>query len=472
MSAPTRVALFGGAFNPPHLAHIFTVTYLLGRPDIDEVWLIPTAQHVFGKVMIPVEERLGLLQTLIEAYGWDGHVRVLDIEARRDGPSRTFDTLTALAAKWEAHEFRWVFGADNLTERHRWYRFDELVSQWSLIVLGRPGHEAALAECADEAWCEPGPTLPAISSTQLRDAIAGRASAERLLWLPDAIRSRVVSLYSDETQTRLRVSVLGFGRMGQTWAACLERAGHHVDTWNRSPKPGVDTSGPLHIPEDTQLILLTVSDTGIPSVTQALTECLNPGQRPVVLHCAGRLGSEILNPLEAHGCPVGSLHPLQSVTGGASDLYDAYCVFTGDAEAYPLAETLVRGAGGRFIELPIDDKAAYHAAAVLSANFITTLAWGGVQLLTALGLDAAEAQSLLHPLARGTVHHLNDTPPADALTGPLARADLAAVDAHLTALSERAPELLDAYRALARLSATMMGWPEALRETLEERLKD
>ena len=438
MATPTRVALFGGAFNPPHLAHIFTVTYVLGRSDIDEVWLIPTAQHVFGKTMIPIEERLALMETLIEAYGWADRVRVLDIEAQRDGPSRTFDTLSSLAEMWPNHKFCWVFGADNLTERHRWYRFDDLVARWSLIVLGRPGHEEALAHCSNEPWCEPGPTLPDVSSTDLRDAIAGRASSDHLLWLPDAVRERVLSLYPSSPKQALKITIMGYGRLGKTWAGSLRRCGHTVEIWNRSPIDGADTSPSPSVSSDAQLILLSVSDLAVEPLALQVAAALEPDHHPVVLHCAGRLGSEVLRPLQEHGCPVGSLHPLQSVTGGPSDLDGAYCVFAGDQGGRDLAEELVRDAGAQFIELPVDDKAAYHAAAVLSANFITALAWGGIQLLTAIGLDTESAQSLLNPLARGTVEHLKDTRPAEALTGPLARGDLAAVEAHLAALTASA----------------------------------
>ena len=57
-----RIAIFGGGFNPPHLAHLFTVTYLLSRADVDEVWLLPSAKHAFHKQMRPLNERVKLLE--------------------------------------------------------------------------------------------------------------------------------------------------------------------------------------------------------------------------------------------------------------------------------------------------------------------------------------------------------------------------------------------------------------------------
>ena len=119
MAQQPNIAVYGGAFDPPHLAHVFTVSYLLSRADIDEVWLLPTAAHVFGKEMRPFAQRVDMLNVLINHLGWDESVKVSSVEEKRDGPSRTFDTLNALSDANPNSNFVWVMGADNLTERHR-----------------------------------------------------------------------------------------------------------------------------------------------------------------------------------------------------------------------------------------------------------------------------------------------------------------------------------------------------------------
>ena len=62
-----RVAVYGGAFDPPHLSHVFTITYLLTRADVDAVWVLPAADHAFGKRMTPYRERRAMLDTLAAA---------------------------------------------------------------------------------------------------------------------------------------------------------------------------------------------------------------------------------------------------------------------------------------------------------------------------------------------------------------------------------------------------------------------
>ena len=71
-------------------------------------------------------------------------------------------------------------------------------------------------------------------------------------------------------------------------------------------------------------------------------------------------------------------------------------------------------------------------------------------MLASIGLDADEARALLRPLLARTQAHLADAPPADALTGPAARGDVATVAAHADALRAHCPRLAPLYAALTR----------------------
>lgn len=469
---PIRVACYGGAFDPPHLAHLFTVTYLLGRADVDRVWIVPTADHVFGKQMAPFAERVAMLRAALAACGLgdevdSGRVVICPIEAELPGPSRTFDTLTLLGERHPEHVFRWVIGADNLTESHRWHRFDDLVARWDLIVLGRPGHEAALAARADEPWCRPGPTLPDVSSTAIRAALRGVGPRDTLRWLPDAILDRARRLYRPApSPVQGPVWVLGAGRAGGALADGLRRAGVEVFAWNRSAAPGVDAHGALPDLATAPIWLIAVSDDAIEGFARRLAAHPAAGPGRVVLHCAGRLGAEVLAPLAERGAAVGSLHPLQSLDRDGEALWGAFCAIEGDDIAGETAEALARALNCRPVRLPRGEKAAYHAAAVLSANFLTTLGAGGVALLGALGVAEPLAREMLVPLLRGTVDRFAAAPAAQALTGPFARGDFETIAAHVPAIAKHAPGWLDAYRALAWATAALLGWDDTRRAAL------
>lgn len=482
-AGPRLTACYGGAFDPPHTAHLFTVGYLLGRADVERVWLVPTADHVFGKRMAPFAERVAMLREALSAMGLDGaladgRIAISAIETEREGPSRTFDTLGRLSARHPAQSFCWVIGADNLTESHRWHRFDDLTARWPLIVLGRPGHEAALQARRHAPWCRPGPTLPDVSSTAIRNALRGVDGPEALTWLPDAIAERARRLYPPRVEPAALegpIWILGAGRAGRALADGLSRAGVDARLWSRSPADGVQAHGPLPTAElaAATALIIAVNDDAVTAFARRLAEALReapaaPRGRPAVLHTAGRLGADALHPLAERGFVVGSLHPLQSLRGDGAALRGAFCAVEGPAA--DIAEILARAVGGRPVRLPAGEKAAYHAAAVLAANFVTTLGAGGVALLEALGLDEPTARAMLLPLLRGTVDHLAAAPAAEALTGPFARGDLETVRAHVPAIARHAPRFLDAYRALARATAHMLDWPAERRRLLDAAL--
>ena len=63
----TRVALFGGSFNPPHVAHELVALYVLETQPVDELWLLPVYQHVFDEKItrVPLLPRSSLRRSLL-----------------------------------------------------------------------------------------------------------------------------------------------------------------------------------------------------------------------------------------------------------------------------------------------------------------------------------------------------------------------------------------------------------------------
>ncbi len=447
----SRIALYGGAFDPPHIAHLFAVTALLARDDVDEVWLLPAAGHVFGKRMSPFADRVEMLKAAMAGLSTE----VCEVENERTGESRSYDTLSLLSERHPEHEFILALGADNLAERHRWYQFDELVARWPVIAFDRPGYSRALDEVRHESWCRPSVALPAISSTEIRAALRGGGSPRALGWLPDAVRERASTLYARPAEGP-PIQILGAGRAGRAMAAALRGAGRAVRVWNRSESVHADTWGPLPDLSDAPTWLLCVSDGAL----EGLAERLVPqaaGQ--TALHCAARLDRAVLAPLAEVGVETGSIHPLQSLRGDGTDrLLGAFCAIEGSEAARAEGEELARSMGARPVELPAGTKGAYHAAAVLAANFCTTLGAGGVAVLVDLGVDGVTARDMLLPLLRGTLEHFASTDGIAALTGPFSRGDLSAVEAHVAALRIHGPAWFDAYAAMARATAAWLGW--------------
>lgn len=159
-----RVGLFGGSFNPPHVAHQLLALYVLETQPLDELWFVPVYSHVFGKALVPFEQRVAMCELAAAALG--PRVRVSRAEealAQRPGfvGSRTLDLVEAVAADGVAP--RLVVGADILAEAAKWHRWDAVVAVAPLIVVGRTGHDLPPGSTAT------GVAMPDISSTTVRE---------------------------------------------------------------------------------------------------------------------------------------------------------------------------------------------------------------------------------------------------------------------------------------------------------------
>lgn len=185
-----RVALYGGSFNPPHLAHQLAGLYVLETQEIDELWLVPCFKHPFEKSLAPFEDRLEMCRRAAAALG--PRAKVSDCEGRLGGESRTLLTVTALRAENAGTEFSWIVGADLVRELPSWYRADELQRLVRLIVVGRAGFDSGDL-----------PAMPAVSSSEVRRRLAAGESVDALVSrsVLDYVRQR--KLYgSAESQTK------------------------------------------------------------------------------------------------------------------------------------------------------------------------------------------------------------------------------------------------------------------------------
>jgi predicted short-subunit dehydrogenase-like oxidoreductase (DUF2520 family) len=230
------------------------------------------------------------------------------------------------------------------------------------------------------------------------------------------------------------IAIVGAGRLGTALTAALRAAGYAV------PEPlgrGADARGAT-------AVLLCVPDGEISAAAAAVA------RGPLVGHCSGATGLEPLAPHEAF-----SLHPLMTVPAGARPevLAGAGCAVDGATpRALAVAEALAAVLGMRAMRVEDEDRAAYHAAASIAANFLVTLEGAAERLAATAGVDRA----LLAPLVRAAVEDWAERGAEQALTGPIARGDEETVARQRAAVAERTPDLLplfdvlvDATRAVA-----------------------
>ncbi len=161
-----RVGFYGGSFDPPHVAHVLLVAYVLSVECFERVLVVPVFSHAFDKRLAPFEHRLKMCEL---ALGWLPGVEVSSLEASLGAPSFTLRTLEALRASHPGYERRLLLGADVLGEQHQWHAFQKVVEIAPPLILGRAGVDHPSA---------PPPLLPDVSSTQVRSLLARRADAQ------------------------------------------------------------------------------------------------------------------------------------------------------------------------------------------------------------------------------------------------------------------------------------------------------
>jgi predicted short-subunit dehydrogenase-like oxidoreductase (DUF2520 family) len=262
---------------------------------------------------------------------------------------------------------------------------------------------------------------------------------------------------------RLRVGVVGAGRVGSALGAALQRAGHSVvavTAVSAATRTRVERLLPAAriLPADevvgaADLVLLAVPDDALRPLVAGLaqTGAWRPGQ--LVAHTSGAHGIDVLDPAAARGVVALALHPAMTFAGRPEDvdrLVGASFGVTAPEELRPVAESLVVEMGGEPVWVPEPARPLYHAALTVGANHLVTLVNDALSLLAGAGV--ADPARLLAPLLSAALDNtlrLGDA----ALTGPVSRGDAATLDTHLRTLGNAAPEMVDGYLALARRTA-------------------
>ncbi|HEV3233340.1 MAG TPA: DUF2520 domain-containing protein [Candidatus Dormibacteraeota bacterium] len=279
----------------------------------------------------------------------------------------------------------------------------------------------------------------------------------------------------------LRVGFVGSGRAAGALARSLARRRHTVLVAARgasatalAQRLGSAPLDPATVLRRADVTLVAVPDGRIAKVATELAANVPYGRGRVVAHLAGSLGPEALAPLAARGYTTAALHPLQVMSGWRIPPGTRFAVEAAE-EAHPVLRRLINDLGGEELALPSGSRAAYHAAAVITANLGMTLLAEAVDLMERAGLDREEALQGLAGLSRGGLEASLDRGLPAALTGPVTRGDVDTVRVHLDLLRDD-PAMLDAYRAVSRLAlrqARLDGRPDPDKaQAMESLLED
>ncbi|MRW90087.1 DUF2520 domain-containing protein [Duganella sp. FT80W] len=183
--------------------------------------------------------------------------------------------------------------------------------------------------------------------------------------------------------------------------------------------------------------ILAVGDDQIVPACAALARAV-PLKDSIVFHCSGALASDRLQAARDAGALVASVHPIRSFAdpaGVAAQFAGTFCGIEGDDGALAVLTPALQAIGAQPVTIDAAAKTVYHAAAVFASNYLVTVLDAALRAYQAAGIPEAVARQLAQPLATESMANVFRLGAAAALSGPIARGDLATVARQQEAVS-------------------------------------
>ena len=136
-----KIALYGGAFSPPHLGHASVMEAVLRLFPCDEIWVMPSTNRHDKKVSASGSDRLKMLEILIQELFPSSKIPIIisDFELQMDKPTVTYETLKALDEKYPDNKFYFVLGSENLEViETKWINGKKLLQEANFIAIKNP----------------------------------------------------------------------------------------------------------------------------------------------------------------------------------------------------------------------------------------------------------------------------------------------------------------------------------------------
>ena len=183
------------------------------------------------------------------------------------------------------------------------------------------------------------------------------------------------------------------------------------------------------VPAD--VTMLSVPDDQIASVCQDLTTLGLFNFKSIVFHCSGAKASTELSAASEMGAALASMHPVCSFADTAklvTHFNGTICSLEGDKTALQVLVPALQAIHAKVVQIDAANKLLYHAGSVFANNYLVTLMETALQTYQAAGIPADIAKAMAEPLARQSLDNVFALGTIAALTGPIARGDMATVE--------------------------------------------
>ena len=175
-----NIGLFGGSFNPIHNGHVRLAKSLLQEAALDEVWFLVSPQNPFkqNQQLLDDDKRLQLVRLALKE---EPQLMASDFEFHLPKPSYTWNTLQALEQEYPERKFTLLIGGDNWEAFDKWYRYEDILKRYTIIVYPREGSKVPGVKFQGSEIQIVETPLINISSTQIRQRLQEGKSVRGLV---------------------------------------------------------------------------------------------------------------------------------------------------------------------------------------------------------------------------------------------------------------------------------------------------
>lgn len=140
-----QIGIFSGSFNPIHMGHLMLANYMKEFTYLDEVWFVVSPHNPLkvSDELLDDELRLHMTSLALEGYPF---FKLSDIEFHMPRPSYSIHTLSKLRKDNVDKDFTLIIGGDNWANFHLWKDYEQLRSEFRILVYPRLGDDIVVEE--------------------------------------------------------------------------------------------------------------------------------------------------------------------------------------------------------------------------------------------------------------------------------------------------------------------------------------
>ncbi len=273
---------------------------------------------------------------------------------------------------------------------------------------------------------------------------------------------------------KISISIIGFGRLGKALYKVFKEKGYTVKTIHSRSNhiiPEFSDKWPQNNNELGDLIVIAVPDGEISGIVQQLAERYGNLSGKHIVHCSGTFGSDLLLPLQDKGADIAVFHPMQAVTDKTKSFENTTFDAEGGLETLIALKEISEDFGSHFMEIPKEAKIYLHAASVMASNYAVALMNLAVKMAAKGGIEPHEIENALISLMQSSLNNMKNNGIENALTGPIARGDIATIQLHLDGIKDDT-ELTKIYKLLGLESLGLSKADKQVLSKIKELLKE